>query len=42
MTPRDRAEASRSAQGLPPTIEDQAALARVVSLLERAEAGEAA
>lgn len=42
MTPRDRAEASRTAQGLPPTVKDAAVLARVASILERAEAGEAA
>lgn len=33
MTAVERAEASREAQGLPPRIEDPAALARIAALL---------
>jgi hypothetical protein len=33
MTAADRAVASRAAQGLPPTVEDDVVLARVASLL---------
>lgn len=41
MTARDRAEASRRAQGLPPRIADPSVLAQLAALLHREEAADA-
>jgi len=41
MTPAERAKASRTAQGLPPTVSDTLALGRIASLIVSATPPEA-